>query len=96
MLLQAPGLFLIHPLAQVAQLRQQRLIIGIRCHCLTEGAETKQQIPFGTTPLQHLLQHREPGGDSAVLPDQLHPQPRRATPFPIPEGLLAGQHLQQR
>ena len=95
MLLQAPGVLFIHPLAELTQLRHQCFIAGVFRDGVAEGAEAHQQIPFGATALQHLFQHREPGSDSALLTHQLHPKPRRTAAFPLTERFFPCQHLQQ-
>ena len=95
MLLQAPGVLFIHPLAELTQLRHQCFIAGVFRDGVAEGAEAHQQIPFGATALQHLFQHREPGSDSALLTHQLHPKPRRTAAFPLTERFFPRQNLQQ-
>ena len=95
MLLQAPGLLIVHALAQLAQFRQQGLVLRGCRHCIAEGAEAQQQVSFGTAALQHLLQHGQPGGDTALLTHQLHPKPGGTTSFPGPQWFAARQHLQQ-
>ena len=95
LLLEAPGLFIVHALAQLAQFGQQRFVLWSCCHCLAEGAEAQQQVALGTTALENLLQHGQAGGDTTLLTHQLDPQPGGTAPFPRPEWFDTRQHLQQ-
>ena len=95
LLLQAPGLFVIHALAELPQLGEKGFIVRMVCDRLTQGAEPHQEVAFGTAALQNVFQHCEARRDAAVLADEHHTQARRAAPRALSQRFAASQHLQQ-
>ena len=95
LLLQPPGIELVHAVMEVAELGQGDGVVGAISHRLAQGRVLPQQGHLLAAPGKHLLQHGVLRVQPGLLVDEHHPGAGGAAALAAAEGFNARQHLQQ-
>ena len=93
--LEFPGFGLIHAVADLAELAQQRRVIGALLQLLDQAFVALNQLHLFAAVSEHLLQNRALRIEAGVLVDINHPVPRIDLNPAVAHGLQPCHHPQQ-